>query len=119
MISFSSETKSFEYRNLLSNISGFIKVVGFEGFIWIAALIYLALFVNPYENHFTICPLSIAGFEHCPGCGLGNSIALFFRGDFNQSFAVHVLGIPAVIIILYRVYSIIKFNLIKVQTSTL
>ena len=113
----SSDIKSFERKNLLSNVLGFVKVIGLEGFIWIAALVYLSLFVNPYENHFTICPLSNAGFEHCPGCGLGNSIALFFRGNFSQSFAAHFLGIPALIIILHRVYSIIKFNLIKVQTQ--
>ena len=63
--------------------------------------------------------LANAGFEHCPGCGLGNSIALIFRGEFSQSFNAHILGIPALIIILHRVYSIIKFNLIKVQPPTL
>jgi len=119
MISTSSDIKSFEQRNLPGNIYGFVQAIGFEGFIWIAAIIYLALFVNPYENHFTICPLAIVGFEHCPGCGLGNSIALIFRCDFSQSFAAHFLGIPALIIMLHRIYSIIKFNLIKVQTPTL
>jgi hypothetical protein len=119
MNSTSSDIKFFEQRNLPSKIYGFIKAIGLEGFIWITALIYLALFVNPYENHFTICPLANAGIEHCPGCGLGNSIALFFRGDFSQSFTAHFLGIPALIIILHRIYSIIKFNLIKVQTPTL
>lgn len=115
----SNDIKYFEHNNLLGNVLGFVKVIGFEGFIWIAALIYLAFFVNPYENHFTICPLAYLGFEHCPGCGLGNSITLFFRGDFSQSFTAHILGIPALIIILHRIYSIIKFNLIKVQIPTL
>lgn len=115
----SSDIKILEHRNLLSNVLGFVKIIGFEGFIWITALVYLAFFVNPHENHFTICPLTNAGFEHCPGCGLGNSIALIFRGDFSQSFTAHILGIPALIIILHRIYSIIKFNLIKVQIPTL
>jgi hypothetical protein len=119
MISISSDIKSFEHRNLPGRIYGFVQAIGLEGFIWIAAIIYLTFFVNPYENHFTICPVANAGFEHCPGCGLGNSIALIFRGEFNQSFAAHILGIPALIIILHRVYSIIKFNLTKVQTPTL
>jgi hypothetical protein len=117
MNSISSDIKSFEHRNLPDRIYGFVQAMGFEGFIWIAALIYFAFFVNPYENHFTICPLANAGFVHCPGCGLGNSIALIFRGNFNQSFAAHILGIPALIIILNRIYSIIKFNLKKQKTT--
>ena len=115
MNSLSSDIKSFEHRNLLSNVLGFIKVIGFEGLIWIIALFYLAFFVNPYETHFTICPLSNLGFEHCPGCGLGNSIALIFRGKFSHSFDTHILGIPAILIILHRIFSIIKFNLTREQ----
>lgn len=90
-----------------------LKLVGLEGFIWIAALFYLAFINNPFQSHFTICPLSNAGFEHCPGCGLGNSISLFFNGYFSESLHTHYLGIPALIIIIYRVFSLIKFNLKK------
>jgi hypothetical protein len=95
-----------------------IKLVGFEGFIWISALVYLAFFNNPFKSHFTICPLSNAGFEHCPGCGLGNSVSFLFNGYFSESFDTHLLGIPAIIIIVYRVYSIIKFNYSKVKPTT-
>ncbi|MCU0344012.1 MAG: DUF2752 domain-containing protein [Ignavibacterium sp.] len=98
-------------------IDNYVRLIGFEGFIWIAALFYLAFFVNPFETHFTICPLANAGFEHCPGCGLGNSISLFFHGYFVESWNTHVLGIPAILIIIHRIYSIIKFNLKKVNTT--
>ncbi|MEO8232968.1 MAG: DUF2752 domain-containing protein [Ignavibacteriota bacterium] len=113
MIDFTSNIKSIENENLFTKIFNFIKLIDFEGFIWIAAIIYLAFFVNPYEAHFTICPLSNLGFEHCPGCGLGNSIALIFRGQFSQSFNTHILGIPALLIILHRIFAIINFNLRK------
>lgn len=86
------------------------KSLGFEGVIWIAALLYLALFNDPFHHHFTVCPFANFGFEHCPGCGLGNSISLFFHGYFIESFSTHVLGIPALLIILYRVFSLIRFN---------
>jgi Protein of unknown function (DUF2752) len=99
------------------SILGYVRIIGLEGIIWITALIYLALFVNPFETHFTICPLANAGFEHCPGCGLGNSISLFFHGYFKESFNTHVLGIPALFIILHRIYSIIRFNFKKVKTT--
>jgi len=108
-----SNIKSIENENLINKIFNFIKPIGFEGFIWIASLVYLAFLVNPYESHLTICPLSNLGFEHCPGCGLGNSIALIFRGQFSQSFNTHILGIPALLIILNRIFVIINFNLKK------
>ncbi len=56
-----------------------------EAVIWLGALILLMVY-QPEGNHFTICPLYHLGFEHCPGCGLGRSISLFFRGDFAESF---------------------------------
>lgn len=111
MIDISSDLKLVEHKNLYTKISGFVRLIGFEGFVWIAAIVYFAFFVNPYQNHFTICPLYNAGFEHCPGCGLGNSIALIFRGNISQSFDCHFLGIPALLIILHRIFSIINFNL--------
>lgn len=95
-----------------------IKLIGLEGFVWISALLYLAFFNDPFKSHFTICPLSNAGFEHCPGCGLGNSVSFLFNGYFSESFDTHLLGIPAIIIIVYHVYSIIKFNRNKVKLTT-
>jgi hypothetical protein len=112
-----SQIQFIEPSNLTSRIFLYVRLIGFEGFIWIAALFYLAFFVNPFETHFTICPLANAGFEHCPGCGLGNSISLFFHGYFVESWNTHVLGIPAILIIIHRIYSIIKFNLKKVNTT--
>lgn len=113
MIDYTTNNKPIDSENLFSRIFNFFKLFNFEGFIWIAAIIYLAFFVNPYEAHFTICPLSNLGFEHCPGCGLGNSISLIFHGYFIESFKTHILGIPALLIIFHRIYSIIKFNLTK------
>lgn len=113
MINNNSQISLLPINNLSSKILGYIRLIGVEGFIWIAALIYFTFFVNPFETHFTICPLSNLGFEHCPGCGLGNSITLFFHGYFIESFNTHILGIPALLIIIHRIYSIIKFNLTK------
>lgn len=111
------QIKLAEPNKIPLKIPGYIHLIGLEGIIWITALIYLAFFVNPFETHFTICPLANAGFEHCPGCGLGNSISLFFNGYFKDSFNTHILGIPAVLVILHRIYSIIKFNLKKEKTT--
>ena len=83
-------------------------VSNFEAFIWLAAIIYFAVSPVQLENHFTICPLSLAGFEHCPGCGLGRSIILFLHGRVNESWSMHPLGIPAVSILLIRIVTIIR-----------
>lgn len=117
MINNINQIKLIELYSLPSRIFGYIRLIGLEGFIWISALIYFAFFVNPFDTHFTICPLANAGFEHCPGCGLGNSISLFFHGYFTESFNTHILGIPALLIIFHRIYSIIKFNLKKEKTT--
>jgi len=72
-----------------------------EALIWIAALVFLA-FSNPAVHHYTFCPLDNLGISYCPGCGLGRSIGFFFRLDIESSFFAHPLGIPAVILFIYR-----------------
>jgi hypothetical protein len=117
MINSINQIKILEHYNLPSKILSYVRLIGIEGFIWIAALFYFAFFVNPFETHFTICPLANLGFEHCPGCGLGNSISLFLNGYFTESFNTHILGIPAIIIIFHIIYLIVKFNRNKVKTT--
>jgi len=86
------------------------KIIGFEALIWILGLTYLAFFNFTGTTHFTICPLANLGIDFCPGCGLGNSISYLFKGDFIASFHSHPLGIFALIIITFRIITIIKNN---------
>lgn len=86
------------------------RYLGLEGFIWLTALVCLAFFVNPNEMHFSFCPLSNAGFDHCPGCGLGRSISLLLNGKILQSIETHILAIPAILFLFVRIISLIKFN---------
>ncbi len=79
-----------------------------EAFIWIAALILLA-FLNPEnEQHNSLCVFHNLGFIYCPGCGLGHSISYFFRGDFQNSFYSHPLGIVAVFILVSRIVQVLR-----------
>ncbi|MCD8741466.1 DUF2752 domain-containing protein [Mucilaginibacter roseus] len=50
----------------------------------------------------------MAGIGWCPGCGLGHSISWLFRGNLNNSFQAHWLGIPALAIISWRIVILIK-----------
>lgn len=91
--------------------------IDLEALIWLSALIYLSI-INPYEpKHINLCLFSLAGIENCPGCGLGRSIAMIFRGDLLGSFESHPLGIPALIFILKRVYQIIRNKTRKTTTN--
>lgn len=85
-----------------------IRVIDIESLIWLTAFLYLAL-INPYEpKHFTLCLFRLVGIENCPGCGLGKSISMIFHGDFVGSLKSHPLGIPALILIVGRIYKLIR-----------
>lgn len=99
-------------RKTRSYLISFYRSINLEVIIWSAGLIFLALFNVTENSHFTICPLSNLGFENCPGCGLGKSITLFFKGDFPGSINTHLLGIPAIIILLYRIITLIHNNIL-------
>jgi hypothetical protein len=76
-----------------------------EGFIWIIALLLLGL-MNPENTQQTLCLWHLAGFESCPGCGLGHSISSAFHGDFHTSLKQHPMGIAAIFILLFRIITI-------------
>jgi hypothetical protein len=76
----------------------------FELVFWLAALISLALTDPGQSAHYSLCPLKAIGFTWCPGCGLGHSISWLFRGNIINSWHAHWFGVPALVIILYRIY---------------
>lgn len=80
----------------------------FEALVWITGLVLLALMDPAAEGHYSLCFFKWAGFSFCPGCGLGHSISWLFHGEFVQSFNEHPFGIFAVVILLHRIYTIIK-----------
>ena len=82
-----------------------------ELIFWVAALTYIYFTTGPvHETHFTFCPISNLGFDFCPGCGLGHSIGYIFRGDFLASFSNHPLGFFALGVILFRIFTLTKYQ---------
>lgn len=81
------------------------------------ALIALAL-SDPQKEHFDLCLFKIIGFDHCPGCGLGHSISWLFRGNIKASIDCHFMGIPAVFIMLHRIYQILKVKRLRKNNYT-
>ena len=90
----------------LSTMRNLLQYVDREAAIWAAALIVLALGNPNSESHFTIFwPYYVWGIKS-PGFGLGHSISYLFRGDVISAIESHILGIPAVAIILWRVVTL-------------
>jgi hypothetical protein len=80
--------------------------ISLEMIFWIVAFLFLAI-AKPADHdggmHFTFCPLANLGMSWCPGCGLGRSITHLFHGNVMESIKYHWLGIPAVLVISYRI----------------
>ncbi|MBI2794689.1 MAG: DUF2752 domain-containing protein [Ignavibacteria bacterium] len=79
-----------------------------EALIWIGALVGLALFGTNLHGHLSFCIPTLLGLNGCIGCGLGHSIALTLHGDWEGAFRAHLMGIPAVGILLFRSISMIR-----------
>ncbi len=63
---------------------------------------------NPAGDHFSLCIFKFLGMDFCPGCGIGHSIAWLFRLNIERSISCHPLGIPALILLLFRIFQLIK-----------
>jgi hypothetical protein len=85
-----------------------LKRIPFEALCWLTGLLLLALLDTASNSHFTLCPLKNAGFNFCPGCGLGRSISLLFHGELVASLKTHPLGVFAVIILSFRIINLMK-----------
>ncbi len=81
----------------------------FEWMVLAAGLILMA-FLDPFSQAESFCPVHRFGFNVCPGCGLGKSVAFLFRGEFTTSLQAHPAGLPAVLIITSRIGSIFLRN---------
>lgn len=63
-----------------------------EGYIWSAALLYLAIVLPNNDFDLTVCPFALTGLDWCPGCGLGHAIGAMLHGNLVKSLQFHVLG---------------------------
>ena len=100
----------------MKTMRGLLRYVDREAAIWVAALVVLALGNPNSDFHFTIFwPYYVWGIKS-PGYGLGHSISYLFRGDVLSAIETHILGIPAVGIILWRIVTL-QIRLFKLNRS--
>ena len=99
--------------------AGIFLVHNLEALVWLAVIVIFALSPVHSGTHFTICPLSLAGFDHCPGCGLGRSLILLLHGRVVESFNMHPLAVFALGIFVIRIVIVFKnyFNYQKQITA--
>jgi len=76
-----------------------------ELMIWIIALLCL-YFLDAQSGQPGLCVFKWVGFGSCPGCGIGHAIHAAMHFQWNISFAAHPFGIPALGIILYRIFQL-------------
>lgn len=82
---------------------------GIELLFWMASIVLL-FFLNPGDVQTSLCLFRLVGFDHCPGCGLGHSMHNALHARFTQSFNEHVMGLPALLIILHRIIQLTHFK---------
>lgn len=101
---------------MLIKLKIFLRTFPLEGYLWISALLFIS-FISINTTHFTLCPFNNLGIEFCPGCGLGRSMNQFIMLDFAGSFNTHPFGCIALIIIIGRIFLLIKNNLHQIKIN--
>ncbi|HBZ67872.1 MAG TPA: DUF2752 domain-containing protein [Bacteroidales bacterium] len=92
-----------------SNIWFVIRLYA-EVVIWLGALVWLASSSADFSAHAALCPFKSLGWSFCPGCGLGRSIILLFHGEFAESLSMHWLGLPVILVFIWRIVTLLKKN---------
>lgn len=80
-----------------------------------AAIVALAASNPATEGHYQLCLFSHLGFNHCPGCGMGHAIGWIFHGDLAASWHAHPLGVLALAVLLYRIFTLLKDDITRIK----
>lgn len=80
----------------------------FELIVWVGGLLWLGL-TDAEGAHYSVCAFRAVGLPHCPGCGLGHGISHLLHGRLAESWASHPLTVPALLILLNRIWYLVKF----------
>lgn len=91
----------------------------FELTFWISSLALLAVMPPGTDPHYSFCVFKMLDFHFCPGCGLGHSISYLFHGNIKASISAHPLGIFAVIIILFRINSLLHLKVFSKKLNNI
>ena len=79
--------------------------------------IILMATMDPLNTGTSFCLFELIGVQYCPGEGLGHSIAWLFRGELRNSIDANLFGIPAVLILSFRILQIWKDLFLTKKTT--
>jgi len=82
-----------------------------EASVWLLGL--LLLYLYPFKSASSLCLYQLLGFDSCPGCGLGRAVHYALHGDMTTSMQFHILGIPTLIILIFRIIHLIQLGVKK------
>jgi len=102
------------------SILSYLRQIEPEAIIWFTGLILLASSNPLSDEHFTLFLPDILFGIKSPGYNLGHSIAYLFRFEIANSFSAHPLGIPAFLVLTYRIIKLVKQtinNINKLRSS--
>ncbi len=92
-----------------------LKAIEWEGVIWVAGLVYLALGDPDSPRHFTLFPPTLLFGIRSPGYNLGHSISMLFHGRVLDSLQAHPLGIVAVVILVIRIVQLSRKTVLNIK----
>jgi len=92
-------------RDMKRFLKYFSRPYRMELFLWIGLLL-APILIDPSKSHSSLCLFHNLGIDFCPGCGLGRSLAYFYRGDLAHSFLANPLGIILFGILIFRIISL-------------
>jgi hypothetical protein len=98
---------------MMKLISDVCRRINLEALVWIVGLLFLAFSHPDGSSHSSLCIFKNMGFKYCPGCGLGHSISYFLHGEVTRSLQTHPLGIFATVMLVSRIFSLLKGALVK------
>lgn len=78
-----------------------------EAGVWAGGLLLMAM-LDPNASGETLCLFAQLGIEWCPGCGLGQAIALLARGEWAASVAAHPLAPLVVAGLVVRIATVLR-----------
>ncbi len=67
---------------------------------WIIFGLFLYWVISHVVFH-EFCPMRLLTGLPCPGCGITRAVILFITGHFTQSFSMHPLALPWILLGLY------------------
>ncbi len=71
-------------------------------------VVVVILLGSVFDSGVSFCLSRVLGLGECWGCGLGRSIMHISHGDLAASFSAHPLGIPAIIVVIGRIFHLVR-----------